>query len=101
MAIRNACQKLGTADLTGATLYESLQTCTMCFSVAYWAGISRIVSAAAKTDEMVKKQYYEGSIKPEEINQQNNRQIELLTTPELTEAALEPVRQWENLGNKF
>ena len=101
VAIRNACKHLGTTDLTGATLYESLQTCMMCFSAAYWSGISRIVSAAAKTDEMVKKQYYEGQTKPENINIENNRQILLETISELTEAALEPVRQWEALGNKF
>ena len=101
VAIRNACKHLGTTDLTGAILYESLQTCMMCFSATYWSGISRIVSAAAKTDEMVKKQYYEGQTKPEKINNENNRQILLETISELTEAALEPVRQWEALGNKF
>jgi tRNA(Arg) A34 adenosine deaminase TadA len=101
VAIRDACKNLNTADLTGAILYESLQTCTMCFSVAYWAGISKIVSATVKTDEMVRKQYYEGSTKPEEINKQNNRQIELVIVSELEEAALEPVRQWEGQGNKF
>ena len=94
VAIRQACQKLGTADLTGATLYESLQACTMCFSAAYWAGISRIVSAAKKTDEMVKKQYYEGFIAPEELNQINNRKIELIQIPELEEAALEPLKDF-------
>jgi guanine deaminase len=101
VAIRDACKKLGTADLTGATLYESLQACTMCFSVAYWSGISRIITAAVKSDEMVKKQYYEGSIKPEEINRTNNRKIELVTIPELTEAALKPVKLWESQGNNF
>ena len=101
VAIRDACKKLETADLTGSTLYESPQTCTMCLSVAYWSGISRIVSAAAKSDEMAAKQYYEGSIKPEEINKTNNRQIELVTISELTEAALEPVKLWESQGNNF
>jgi guanine deaminase len=101
VAIRDACKNLETADLSSATLYESLQTCTMCFSAAYWSGISRIVSAAAKTNEMVEKRYYEGSTRPEEINQQNNRQIQLETISDFTEAALEPVKQWEELGNKF
>src|SRR3989344_4807179 len=41
-AIREACQKLQTIDLLGATLYESLESCNMCFSVAYWAGIGKI-----------------------------------------------------------
>ena len=101
VAIRAACKKLETPDLTGATLYGSLQACTMCFSVAYWSGISRIVSAATKTNKMVEKRYYEGTIKPEEINKTNNRQIELITIPELNEAALEPVKLWESQCNKF
>ena len=42
-AIRQACRKLRTSDLSGAILYESLECCTMCFSVANWAGISKIV----------------------------------------------------------
>jgi guanine deaminase len=38
-SIREACKALKTSDLEGATLYESLQCCVMCFSVANWAGI--------------------------------------------------------------
>ncbi len=45
-SIREACKELKTNDLEGAILYESLQCCVMCFSVANWAGISRIVSSA-------------------------------------------------------
>ena len=48
-AIREACRKLKTTNLEGATMYESLECCTMCFSVAYWSGISRIVYASKKT----------------------------------------------------
>jgi guanine deaminase len=101
VAIREACKKLGTPDLTGAVLYESLQTCLMCFSVAYWAGISKIVSAAGKTSEMIEKQYYEGTTKPEEVNKQNNRQIELLVLSDLEDEALKPVQEWEKRGNKI
>ncbi len=100
-AIRDACKKLGTPDLTGAVMYESLQTCMMCFSAAYWAGITKIVSAAQKTDDLVKKQYYEGLTKPDEVNSQNNRQIELVHASELEDAALEPVKAWEAQGNRF
>lgn len=34
-AIKKACKLIGSSDLTGATLYESLECCNMCFSVAY------------------------------------------------------------------
>lgn len=60
-AIREASKKLQTADLSGATLYDSLQPCLMCFSVANWAGIKRIVFGCKKTSDMVGKGYYEGA----------------------------------------
>ncbi len=54
-SIREACIKLKTTDLSGATLYASLQPCLMCFSVANWSGISRIVFGCKKTTEMIRK----------------------------------------------
>lgn len=97
-AIREACAKLRTADLTDAVLYESVQSCLMCFSVAYWAGISRIVYAAQKTPEMVKKQYYEGMTDMTRINQENNHQIELVFLADLEKESLEIVNNWEQAG---
>ena len=40
MAIRNACAKLGTFQLTGCTVYSSCEPCPMCLSALYWAGVS-------------------------------------------------------------
>jgi len=44
-----ACKSLETTDLKDATLYASPQPCVMCFSVANWAGVSKIVYATKKT----------------------------------------------------
>jgi tRNA(Arg) A34 adenosine deaminase TadA len=41
-AIRDACQRLGTRDLSGCMLYGSARACPMCEAAAYWAGISRL-----------------------------------------------------------
>jgi tRNA(Arg) A34 adenosine deaminase TadA len=49
-AIRAACRRLGTHDLSGAVLYTSCECCPMCYSAAYWARISRVFYAAALTD---------------------------------------------------
>ena len=40
--IRQACRKLGTFDLSGATIYTSCEPCPMCLGAIYWARISRI-----------------------------------------------------------
>lgn len=94
-AIRKACRRLKTSNLDGATLYESLACCVMCFSVANWAGISRIVSGAQKTPEMVAKRYYEGTTDIYELNNQNTRKIELVYLPDFEQKSLELIKKWE------
>lgn len=42
-AIRSACKKLQSKDLSGVTLYSTCEPCPMCFSAAWVANISRIV----------------------------------------------------------
>lgn len=96
--IRQACKILNTASLEGATLYESIECCVMCFSVAYWAGISRIVYACKKTPEMVAKHYYEGTTDNEVLNKENNRQIELVFVSELENGSLRIIEEWEKQG---
>jgi tRNA(Arg) A34 adenosine deaminase TadA len=50
MAIRAACAKLGTFQLTGCTVYSSCEPCPMCLSALYWAGVSRICYGNTKDD---------------------------------------------------
>ncbi len=49
-AIRQACRRLGTVDLSGATLYTSCECCPMCYAAAYWARLDRIYYAASWRD---------------------------------------------------
>ena len=50
MAIRHACEKLGTHDLSGCTVYTSCEPCPMCLAAIYWARIEEIVFAATHQD---------------------------------------------------
>lgn len=95
-SIRHACKDLKTTDLTGATLYASLQPCLMCFSVSNWANISRIVYGCKKTKEMTEKNYYEGFNNIEEINSKNLKQIELVYIPDFEEEILQIIKEWHN-----
>ena len=95
-AIREACQKLQTIDLLGATLYESLESCNMCFSVAYWAGIGKIVFGARKNKEMAEKGYYEGATDIGKLNGENNRKIERVFIPDFEKESLGLVKGWES-----
>jgi tRNA(Arg) A34 adenosine deaminase TadA len=50
VAIREACQKLGSFQLDGCTLYTSCEPCPMCLGAIYWARPDRIVFAATRED---------------------------------------------------
>ncbi|CAN5456946.1 nucleoside deaminase [soil metagenome] len=50
VAIRDACQNLGTFQLEDCTLYASCEPCPMCLGAIYWARPSRIVYGAFHSD---------------------------------------------------
>ncbi|HWM12954.1 MAG TPA: deaminase [Gaiellaceae bacterium] len=47
-ALRGACRRLGTLDLSGAVVAASAEPCPMCRAAALLAGVSRLVYAAPK-----------------------------------------------------
>lgn len=49
-AIRKACSKLKTIDLTGCTIYSTTEPCPMCYSAIHWARIKKIVYGASIAD---------------------------------------------------
>ena len=50
LAIREACRKMGTIDLTGCEIYSTCEPCPMCFAAIHWARIVRIVFGAGIAD---------------------------------------------------
>jgi tRNA(Arg) A34 adenosine deaminase TadA len=50
VAIRRACQAIGSFSLQGATLYASCEPCPMCLASAYWARVARIVFANTREE---------------------------------------------------
>ena len=49
-AIRKACEKLGTFDLTGCEIYTSCEPCPMCLGAIYWAHLDKIYYANERKD---------------------------------------------------
>jgi guanine deaminase len=50
VAIREACKKLGTFDLTGCEIFASCEPCPMCMGAIMWARIDRLYYAAGRID---------------------------------------------------
>ena len=49
-AIREACKKLNTHDLSGYILYTSCEPCPMCLSAIIWANIKEVYYGCTKED---------------------------------------------------
>ena len=50
VAIRNACKKLNTFNLSGCDLYSSCEPCPMCLSAIYWSHVDNIFYANTRED---------------------------------------------------
>jgi guanine deaminase len=50
VAIRDACDRLGTFSLAGCEIYTSCEPCPMCFAAIYWARLERVYYAATCED---------------------------------------------------
>lgn len=49
-AIRDACKRLGSPDLSGCVMYSTSKPCRMCETAAYWARVARMYYGASIAD---------------------------------------------------
>ena len=98
VAIRNACQKLNTFNLSGCDLYSSCEPCPMCLSAIYWSHIENIFYANTRID--AKDIDFDDSFIYSEINKDlENRKINMKQMHR--DEALEAFKIWENKEDKI
>ncbi len=97
VAIRRACQAMGTFSLAGATLYTSCEPCPMCLSSAYWARIARIVYANTR-DEAAAIGFDDAFIYDEVPKDPGDRQLPMVHAP--TEDAAAVFADWMRKADK-
>ena len=54
-AIRKACKKLNTFDLSGCDIYTTAYPCPMCFGAILWANIEKVYYGCNTTDTEIIK----------------------------------------------
>ena len=98
VAIRDACQKLNTFDLSGCDLYSSCEPCPMCLSAIYWSRIKNVFYANTRID--AKAIDFDDSFIYSEINKDlENRKIKMHQMHR--DEALEAFKIWENKEDKI
>lgn len=96
-AIREACRKLETFELTGCVIYSSCEPCPMCLGAIYWAHAARVYFAGTAADAS-KAGFDDGLIYHEIAIPAASRRIPMIGM--MREESLKAFRAWEAKGDK-
>jgi len=98
VAIREACKKLNSFELTRCEIYTTCEPCPMCLGAIYWARPARVYFACTAAD--ASKAGFDDSFIYEEISRpRTERKIPM--EPMMREEALETFRAWEKKQDKI
>ncbi|MBQ1653920.1 MAG: nucleoside deaminase [Bacteroidales bacterium] len=96
-AIRMACKKLGTFDLSGCEIYASCEPCPMCLASIYWARIGKLYYANTKVDAD-KIGFSDSFIYEEFAKPESERSIKVVKM--LRNEAIKAFENWEKKEDK-
>jgi len=98
VAIREACKKLNTFNLSGCDLYASCEPCPMCLSAIYWLHVDNIFYANTRED--AKKINFDDSLIYSEISKKNeDKKIPIKQI--LRDEALKAFEIWDKKTDKI
>lgn len=97
-AIRKACRKLKTFDLSGAEIYSSCEPCPMCLAAIYWARITKIFFANTRQDA-AKIDFDDDFLYREISKKVTRRKVKMIQI--LRPEALTVFEQWSKKQNRI
>lgn len=97
-AIRKACRKLKTIDLSGCTIYSTTEPCPMCFSAIHWARIESIVYGTEISDS-IKYGFNEIPLKNRQLKRRGRLPVKI-KGGFLRRECLSLFREWRRLHGK-
>lgn len=97
VAIREACEKLGTFQLDDCEIYTSCEPCPMCLGAIYWARPKKVYYGNTKKDA-ADIQFDDQFIYDELEVSLDKRQLPMI--PLLREEALVAFEEWKNKTDK-
>jgi guanine deaminase len=97
-AIREACRKLSSIDLSGSVIYSTCEPCPMCFSACHWARISKIVYGADIQDAL-RSGFHELEISNARLKELSGSLVEIVSDF-LRDEAVELFRLFDQRSNK-
>ena len=98
VAIRAACQTLGTFELSRCEIYASCEPCPMCLGAIYWARLQSIYFAGLASD--ASDAGFDDSFIYREFAQPP-QQRKIAMVPMMREQALEAFRLWKAKPDKI
>lgn len=96
-AIRNACEKLNTFDLSGCEIYTSCEPCPMCLGAIYWAHLDKIYYGCNKQDAA--KAGFDDSFIYKELELPKNERSKMMEEL-LPEEAARTFQAWQEQADK-
>jgi tRNA(Arg) A34 adenosine deaminase TadA len=97
MAIRNACSRLGSFQLTNCEIYSSCEPCPMCLGAVYWARPDRLYYGSGR-EEAAEAGFDDAFIYEEIPKLQEERKIPFVFLPDEESSAV--FRKWTTKKNK-
>lgn len=97
-AIRIACKKINSIDLSGCIIYSTCEPCPMCFTAIHWAKIDKII-CGARIEDAKKFGFNELTVSNHQLKKEGNSKVEIISDF-MRDENIELFKYWESKNGK-